>query len=252
MFKEKDLDPWVRKYGLPDVYLGHPNLAHSKVAAAYMEQELGVTDRDLLNAVSYHTTGRAGMSTLEKILFLADSTEPGRTFPGVDELRRLADVDLDAACAFSCRRTVKYVRERGLDLDEDTLAAERYFEELLKEKNMDPKSLALEAAKVLDSKRGTDITILDIAEKSGFADYLIIVTAGSERQAVALTDAVEDRFAELGVFPRGVEGRSADAGWILTDYGDVVVNVFTENMRAMYDIEKVWADCDKLDPGVEA
>ncbi len=134
MFKERDLDGLVEELGLPEVYKGKRNLAHSKVAAAIMERDLSVTDRDMINAVSFHTTGRPGMSRLEQILYLADAAEPQRDYPGVDELRRLMYEDLDRACLFSLRRTVGYVRQKGIYMDPDTVEAAEYYDRIVIEK----------------------------------------------------------------------------------------------------------------------
>ena len=88
-----------------------------------------------------------------------------------------------------------------------------------------------------------------ISVKSSFADYLILASGNSIRQTGALADAVEDRFGELGHFPKGTEGKK-ESGWILQDYGDVIVNVLTDEMRERYNIESVWGDCELLDLGV--
>lgn len=64
--REDDLDDKVRKYGLDPRYIGKANLSHSKVAAIEVRQKYGIEDEDIINAISYHTTGRAGMSLLEK------------------------------------------------------------------------------------------------------------------------------------------------------------------------------------------
>lgn len=251
MFKERDLNDLVRKYGLPDRYLDRPNLAHSKIAACYMMAECGIRDQDLLNAVSFHTTGRPKMSRLEQILFLADAAEPSRDYSGVETLRHLMETDMDRACLFSLDRTVKYLKDQGAWIDPDTLEARKYYQGIIKESEMDSREYALEAAKVLDDKRGINIKVIDVAEKSSFADYLVVVSGGSERQAEALADAVEDRFAELGLLPRGTEGRR-HTGWILIDFGDIVLNVFTEAMREKYNIEGVWGDCALLELGGES
>ncbi|MFR4798348.1 MAG: HD domain-containing protein, partial [Lentihominibacter sp.] len=76
--------------------------------------------KDMIIAVAFHTTGRKGMSVLEKIIFLADAIEPGRNYPGVEEMRKTAYTDLDKACIMSLERTVQYVRDRGEYLDPDT------------------------------------------------------------------------------------------------------------------------------------
>jgi nicotinate-nucleotide adenylyltransferase len=99
------------------------NLAHGAVAADYMEEEFSIIDEDMLNAVRFHTTGRKGMTVLEKILFLADAIEPNRNYPGVDDLRAMAEYDLDKACLMSLTRTIEYVKSQGQELDPRTQEA---------------------------------------------------------------------------------------------------------------------------------
>ena len=70
---------------------------HGKIAAEVMKRDWGIKDEDVINAVKNHTTGRQGMSLLEKIIFVADAIEPSRDYPGVDKLRELAFKDLDSA-----------------------------------------------------------------------------------------------------------------------------------------------------------
>lgn len=122
------LNYYVKHLGLDSKYLDNVNLAHGKIAAIIMERDYGVKDRDIINAVSYHTTGRAAMSTLEKVIYIADAIEPGRNYPGVDELRKAAGEDLDRACLLSLTRTIDYVKSQGRFLDEDTLRARDYLE----------------------------------------------------------------------------------------------------------------------------
>lgn len=114
------LNMYIRQFDLPNIIMDNPNLSHGKVAAVIMKRDYGVEDEDIINAVSYHTTGRAGMSRLEKIIFLADAIEPGRNYPTVEETRALAYVDLDRACISSLERTVEYIRGKGEYLDPDT------------------------------------------------------------------------------------------------------------------------------------
>lgn len=120
---EKELNGYVKELGLDPAYLGNINLAHSKIAAAVMERDFNIKDRDIINAVSYHTTGRAEMSGLEKILYLADAIEAYRSYPGVREIRDLACADLDEACLASLERSIDYVKSRGQYLDRDTVLA---------------------------------------------------------------------------------------------------------------------------------
>jgi len=111
---------------------------------------------------------------------------------------------------------------------------------------MEPKELALKVAKLLDDKKAQDVTVIDIGLKASFADYFIIASGGSERQMSALVDNVEDMLEPLGVFPKSIEGKRT-SGWTLMDYGDVVINVMTVDMREKYNLERIWGDCETLE-----
>ena len=106
---------------------------------------------------------------------------------------------------------------------------------------MENKELALKAARILDDKQGKDIIIIDISNKASFADYFVLASGNSERQIGALSDEVDDRFQKEGITPKSIEGHRS-SGWILMDYGDVIVNVLTTEMRDRYNIEKAWGD----------
>ncbi|MDD6022538.1 MAG: nicotinate (nicotinamide) nucleotide adenylyltransferase [Oscillospiraceae bacterium] len=79
----------------------NPKLYHAVSGSAYIKDVLGFTDSEIISAVRYHTTGKAGMTTLEKIIYIADFVSPERDFPGVDFMRQLAFEDLDKACLFA-------------------------------------------------------------------------------------------------------------------------------------------------------
>ncbi|HZK01880.1 MAG TPA: bis(5'-nucleosyl)-tetraphosphatase (symmetrical) YqeK [Anaerovoracaceae bacterium] len=98
-------------------------LDHGKAAAEQLERGFGVTDKDILNAVCYHTTGRTGMSVLEKVIFVADKIEPGRDYFGVEELRKLAYEDLDKALLKILEQNISYLTAKGLEIHIDTLMA---------------------------------------------------------------------------------------------------------------------------------
>ena len=121
------LNDYVNQLGLDKKYLDNPNLAHGKIAAVMIKKEYGIDDQDIINAVSFHTTGRAGMSELEKIIYLADASEPGRDYPSVKQLREAVDRGLNEALIMSLERTIEYVRQQGHFLDEDTLKARDYY-----------------------------------------------------------------------------------------------------------------------------
>jgi nicotinate-nucleotide adenylyltransferase len=104
-------------------------LWHAKVGAAFIEHILPVTDRALLDAVRYHTTGRAGMSLLERIVFVADFTSADRRYPDVDEVRRLSDISLEETMIYTIDYTIRDLLDRGQAIHPDTLAA--YNERIL-------------------------------------------------------------------------------------------------------------------------
>ncbi|MEG0391502.1 MAG: ribosome silencing factor [Anaerovoracaceae bacterium] len=115
---------------------------------------------------------------------------------------------------------------------------------------MNSKDIALKIAKILDDKKGLDIFIIDIATKSSFADYFILASGANERQIGALANEVEDELAKDELLVKNIEGKK-ESGWILMDYGDIIVNVLTVEMRERYHIEKVWGDCDTVPTGLE-
>jgi len=101
----------------------------------------------------------------------------------------------------------------------------------------------------IDDKLGQDIAILNIGKVSSLCDYFVITSASSSRQVKAIADSVEDAMTELGIEPRGKEGREMQ-NWILLDYGDVMVHVFDEENRGFYNLEKLWKDAPYLDPEI--
>lgn len=107
-------------------------LWHAKVGAAFIEHILQVNDREILDAVRYHTTGRAGMGLLEKVLFVADFTSADRQYPDVDEVRRLSDISLEDTMIYAIDYTIRDLLNRGQTVHSDTFAA--YNECILEKK----------------------------------------------------------------------------------------------------------------------
>lgn len=95
-----------------DVLAYGRNLWHAHAGALAVEADLGVRDPDILNAIRYHTSGRAGMSLLEKVIWLADYIEPGRRFPGVDTVRELAEKRLEDAMVQALAQTIQFLVQK--------------------------------------------------------------------------------------------------------------------------------------------
>ena len=98
----------------------HSELWHAPVGAYLVEQEAGITDREILDAIKYHTTGRIGMTLLEKIVYLADYIEPGRSFPGVDEVREIAKKSLELAMIGAVRNSIVFLINKKQAIYPDT------------------------------------------------------------------------------------------------------------------------------------
>ncbi|MBQ6388294.1 MAG: bis(5'-nucleosyl)-tetraphosphatase (symmetrical) YqeK [Mogibacterium sp.] len=126
-FSEDVMNGYVRKFGLPDMYIGNNALAHSKVGAEILRSEFGVKDEEILNAVRSHTTGRAGMSMLEEIVYVADAIEDNRNYQGLRELQDQARTDLDGACLFIMDFTINRLYSMGRIPDEDTILAREFI-----------------------------------------------------------------------------------------------------------------------------
>lgn len=109
-----------------------PKLWHARAGAAFIEHILGITDPDILNAVRYHTTGRAGMSPLEIVLYLADFTSADRTYPDVEVLRGLTEENLDKAMHYAVEYTINDLLQEGCAVHPDTLAC---YQEILERMN---------------------------------------------------------------------------------------------------------------------
>jgi len=95
-------------------------------------------------------------------------------------------------------------------------------------------------------KKAEGMEVLDLRGLSGITDYFVICHGGTSRQVQAIVDEVDGRLGAGRVYPNHVEG-SRDAGWVLMDYLDFVVHVFTSDRRSFYALERLWADAPRLD-----
>lgn len=110
---------------------------------------------------------------------------------------------------------------------------------------MTPKEIAEAAVKALDSKLGENICLIATTKVTVVSDYFVIVNGNSNTHVRALADEVEYALSQQGVEATHIEGRAT--GWILLDYGCVVVHVFTPEAREYYNLEKLWADGEVVD-----
>lgn len=106
---------------LDDVQKNAPKLWHSISGSVYVQTHLGITDSDIINAIRYHTTGRAGMSLLEKIIYTADYTSAERSYDGADIMRSKSRESLEEAMIFSCQYTLQKLSENRSAIHPDQL-----------------------------------------------------------------------------------------------------------------------------------
>ena len=107
----------------------------------------------------------------------------------------------------------------------------------------DALKIAVHAA---DDKKAYDLVALDISQIASFASYFLLCTGDSTRQMQAIADEIEKQLKAIGVRPSHVEGYQ-NSEWILIDYLDLVIHIFSKTARAYYDLERLWRDGKKLD-----
>ncbi|MBV7273056.1 bis(5'-nucleosyl)-tetraphosphatase (symmetrical) YqeK [Clostridiaceae bacterium UIB06] len=110
-----------------DVCKESPQLLHGAVGAVLAKEIMGIDDKEILDAITYHTTGRKNMSMIDKVIYIADYIEPLRNFPGVEELREVAFKDIDKALLKSFDNTIKFVIDRKQLLHFDTIEARNHL-----------------------------------------------------------------------------------------------------------------------------
>ena len=225
----------------------HLGLEHGKAAARIIQEKFGVTDPEIINAIANHTVGRVGMCLLEKVIKLADLLEENRDYEDCPALREYekTQTNIDKTYLRLAQRQKEIILEKGLYYDTTN---DDVIEWLKKElgKNMTNKEIAYFIAKEMSARKAGDIVIIDIAEKSGFADYFVLASVSGIRQLSSLARNIEDKLAEKNIIVDHIEGRG-DSGWILMDYEDIIINLFTKEQRDHYNIEKIWNDCDRID-----
>lgn len=108
-----------------------PHLLHAKLGACIAKEKYGVSDPEILSAIRFHTTGKPGMTLLEKIIFVSDYIEPGRTkAPNLAQIRHQAFTDIDHAVYLTLRDTLLFLKEEKASLDNMTVVAYNYYKNL--------------------------------------------------------------------------------------------------------------------------
>lgn len=109
------------------------------------------------------------------------------------------------------------------------------------------KELTLKAAKILDDKKLEDIAVLDLEDITSLSDFFILATASSSPQMKAGSDAVYKELKEEGILPYAENDNNSESLWHLSDYGFLVIHIFTKEGREYYDLDKLWFEAKKIE-----
>ena len=104
----------------------------------------------------------------------------------------------------------------------------------------------LVAARAAESKKARDLLILDVRDVTSFTEFFVICTASNQRQAQAIADEIGMQLKQMGELPISAEGYDT-AEWILLDYGDFLIHVFSETARSYYELERLWRGAKTVD-----
>ena len=116
-----------RHITISEVARNAPKTLHGALGAIIAKEEFGIDDEEIQDAIFFHTTGKADMSLLTKIIYIADYIEPNRSFDGVEELRAAAYKDIDRAIVLGIDHTMLDLIERGLTIEQNTISARNYI-----------------------------------------------------------------------------------------------------------------------------
>ena len=106
--------------------------------------------------------------------------------------------------------------------------------------------LAKETVKAMDSKKALDLKVIGIKDISVIADYFVLATGTSSTHVKALADEVEFKMKQIGISPEHIDGYRSNT-WIILDYSDVIVHVFTPDAREFYNLDRLWQDGESID-----
>lgn len=109
-----------------------------------------------------------------------------------------------------------------------------------------PKEMAKIVFNALDDKKAEDIKVIEVTDITVLADYFIIANGTNSSQVSALVDSVEEALAKEGHQPKRIEGIGT-TNWVLMDYGDIVIHIFSREDRLFYDLERIWRDGRTID-----
>lgn len=223
----------VKEYNLEEEVLEtHFPVLHAILAPYIIQNELGIDDKEILEAVQYHTTGRPNMGLLEEVIFIADFTEftrendPNYT-KKLSEIREVSNRNHKRAIAMILDFTINKILSKKYKLFELTRLAFNYYEKFLHH----DEAKVSKVLETLDHNLVKDIIIYDVRDRTPLYDYVIISTALSIRQMEAALNYLKEAF-NINKIEKG-------DSWSLIDLQDIIVHVFEEEERKNYGLDTI-------------
>lgn len=223
----------VKEFDLEnDILENSFSVLHALLAPYFIRKDLNIFDEDILNAVKWHTTGKAAMTPLEEVLFLADFLEDSREEAG--GVREVAKHDLKKAIALILDFKINKTTRRNGKLNNHTLIAYSYYRKFLNGELDKVK----EVLKSVDHNLISNTKIYEMKKFTPLYDYVIIATALSERQMQAATNYIKQAF--------DVRGLEEGSFWTLVDLNDVLIHLFLAEERERYALDRLLSDAPQI------
>lgn len=225
-------------------------ILHAPAGAVLAREQYGIQDEEVLEAIRYHTTGTENMTLLDEIIWAADLIEPGRDHPSVEKHRSLLlaahdQISFEKGLLLVFNDNICYILSSGQNLNPASLRARDDLARKTTEKETFMETLnketVLQLCKILYDKKASDIRAIEVTEKTIIADWFIVASGRGVPQVKALSDELEEKAAEMGLFPRRKEGYQ-EGRWIVLDFGDLLVHLFHPEERTYYNLERLWDD----------
>lgn len=219
-----------------------PKVAHQYAGAALAKKLFKVLKKDVLNAIECHTTAKADMNTLEKIVYLGDSVSYDREYEPIPKLREIAFKNFDQGFI----EVLKYTYNKHINTAMHKNTEEAYNYYIYGKDILDVIRLRKFICHELEMNKAEDITVIDVAGRTNIADYFVLATSLGDKHTNALADIIEKRVKdEYGLY--AINGISNQKNWLVLDYNGVMVHIFNDETRKEYDLEEMWAkNCNSI------
>ena len=226
---------------LNNKYLTYPeSIHHALLGDLAIIDELGITDKEILNAIKYHSTGNKDLGIYSEVLMLADFTENGREGDMFRNARSILYesndlVNIKKALGYILSWKVKHVKGIGCGLVDETYYAYKQYAPYLD----NPVDRLKHILRTIDHNLVKDIRIYDVTDRSPLYDYVIVSTAVSNKSKDAIISYLRAEFDLRNV----EEGET----WTLIDLNDCLVHVFSEEAREAYGLDRILSDAKRVD-----